>query len=69
MLDSSEAHDQASLKSAKDRDGELYPAFASEKSRNEASGKTVAHRHVPLIQTVQKNSGGATCAIHRQSGG
>ena len=54
MPDSSEAHDQASLKSAKDRDGEPYPAFASEKSRNEASGKTVAHRHVPLIQTVQK---------------
>ena len=32
--------DQASLKSAKDRDGEPYPAFASEKSRTEASGKT-----------------------------
>ena len=40
MPDSSEAHDQASLKSAKDRDGEPYPAFASEKSRTEASGKT-----------------------------
>ena len=33
MPDSSEAHDQASLKSAKDWDGEPYPAFASEKSR------------------------------------
>ena len=40
MPDSSEAHCQASLKSAKDRDGEPYSAFASEKSRTEASGKT-----------------------------
>ena len=40
MPDSIEAHCQASLKSAKDPDGEPYPAFASEKSWNEASGKT-----------------------------
>ena len=40
MPDSIEAHCQASLKSAKNPDGEPYPAFASEKSWNEASGKT-----------------------------
>ena len=40
MPDSIEAHCQASLKSAKNPDGEPYPAFASEKPWNEASGKT-----------------------------
>ena len=40
MPDSREAHCQASLKSAKDPDRRPYPAFASDKSRNEASGKT-----------------------------
>ena len=34
--------------------GEPYPAFTSDKSRDEASGKTVAHRQVPLIQKIQK---------------
>ena len=54
MSDSIEAHCQASLKSAKDPDGEPCPAFTSDKSWDEASGKTVAHRQVPLIQRVQK---------------
>ena len=40
MPDSIEAHCQASLKSAKDPDGGPYPAFASDKSWSEASGKT-----------------------------
>ena len=40
MPDSIEAHCQASLKSAKDRDRGPYTASASEKSLNEASGKT-----------------------------
>ena len=40
MTDSIEAQYQASLKSAKDPDGEPYPAFASKKSWNEVSGKT-----------------------------
>ena len=40
MLDSIESHCQASLKLAKNPNGEPYPAFASEKSWNEASGKT-----------------------------
>ena len=40
MPDSSEAQYQASLKTARDPNGEPYPAFASEKSWNEASGKT-----------------------------
>ena len=31
-----------------------YPAFTSDKSWDEASGKTVAHRQVPLIQKIQK---------------
>ena len=52
--DSIEAHCQASLKSAKGPDGEPYPAFTSEKSWDEASGKTMTHRQVPLIQKVQK---------------
>ena len=49
MPDSIEAHCQASLKSAKDPDGEPYCAFTSDKSWDEASGKTVAHRQVPVI--------------------
>ena len=40
MPDSREAHCQASLKMAKDLDRGPYPAFASDKSWNEASGKT-----------------------------
>ena len=40
MPDSIEAHCQASLKSVKDPDGGPYSAFASDKSWNEASGKT-----------------------------
>ena len=40
MPDSSEAHCQASLKSAKDPERGPYTAFASDKSWNEASGKT-----------------------------
>ena len=66
MLDSSEAHCQASLKSARDPDRGPYTAFASEKSWNEASGKTgsekkvyhktpvVQQRQVPIVQMVQK---------------
>ena len=34
--------------------GEPYPAFTSDKSWDEASGKTVAHRQVSLIQKIQK---------------
>ena len=30
------------------------PAFTSDKSWDEASGKTVAHRQVSLIQKIQK---------------
>ena len=86
--DSIEAHCQVSLKSAKDPDGEPYPAFASEKSWSQASGeigsekkfyhnvssgadfaKTVGHRQVPPDPESSENSGGATCAIHRQIGG
>ena len=52
--DSIKAHDQASLKTTRNPNGESYPAFASEKSWNEASGKTVAHRQVPLVQKIQK---------------
>ena len=52
--DSIKAHDQASSKTTRNPNGESYPAFASEKSWNEASGKTVAHRQVPLIQKIQK---------------
>ena len=52
--DSIEAHYQASLKTARNPNGEPYPASASEKLSNVASGKTVAHRQVPLIQRVQK---------------
>ena len=40
MPDSIEACCQASLKTANDPDGGPYPAFASDKSWNEASGKT-----------------------------
>ena len=40
MPDSSEALYQASLKTTRNPNGEPYPAFASEKSWNEASGKT-----------------------------
>ena len=47
-----EAHDQASFKTTRNPSGESYSAFASEKSWNEASGKTIAHRHVPSIETV-----------------
>ena len=52
--DSIKAHDQASLKTTRNPNGESYPAFSSEKSWNETSGKTVAHRQVPLIQKIQK---------------
>ena len=52
--DSIEAHYQASLKTARNPNGEPYPAFMSDKSLDEASGKTVAHRQVPLVQRVQK---------------
>ena len=70
MPDSVEAHCQASLKYAKNPDGEPYTAFASDKSWDEASGKTVAHRHVPLIQRVQKTVEVPRVQfIHRQTGG
>ena len=52
--DSIEAHYQASLKTARNPNGEPYPAFTSDKSWDEAPGKTVAHRQVQLIQRVQK---------------
>ena len=45
MLDSIEAHCQTSLKSAKDPDGEPYPAFTSDKSWDEASGKTGSEKN------------------------
>ena len=51
MPDSSEAHCQASLNTARNPNGEPYPVFASEKSRTEASDKTGSD---PLIQRVQK---------------
>ena len=54
MPDSIEAHCQTSLKTARNPNGEPYTAFTSDKSWDEASGKTVAHRQVPLIQRVQK---------------
>ena len=54
MPDSIEAHHQTSLKTARNPNGEPYPACTSDKSWDEASGKTVAHRQVPLIQRVQK---------------
>ena len=49
-----EAHYQASLKTARNPNGEPYTAFTSDKSWDEASGKTVAHTQVSLIQRVQK---------------
>ena len=52
--DSIEAHYQASLKTTRNPNGKPYSAFTSDKSWDEASGKTVAHRQVPLIQRVQK---------------
>ena len=52
--DSIKAHDQASLKTTRNPNGESYPAFASEKSWNEASGKTMHTDRVPSIETVQK---------------
>ena len=52
--DSIEAHYQASLKTARNPNGEPYPAFKSDRSWDEAPGKTVAHRQVQLIQRVQK---------------
>ena len=52
--DSIEAHYQASLKTARNPNGEPYSTFTSDKSWDEASGKTVAHRQVPLVQRVQK---------------
>ena len=54
MSDSIEAHCQASLKTARNPNGEPYTAFTSDKSWDEAPGKTVAHRQVPLIQRVQR---------------
>ena len=54
MPDSIEAHCQASLKTTRNPNGEPYPAFTSDKSWDEASGKTVAYRQVPLVQRVQK---------------
>ena len=54
MPDSIEAHFQASFKATRNPNGEPYPAFTSDKSWDEASGKTVTHRQVPLIQRVQK---------------
>ena len=40
MEESSEAHCQASLKTAEDPDGGPYPTYPSGKSWDEASGKT-----------------------------
>ena len=54
MPDSIEAHCQASLKTTRNPNGEPHPAFTSDKSWDEASGKTVAYRQVPLVQRVQK---------------
>ena len=54
MKDSIEAHCQTSLKTARNPNGEPYTAITSDKSWDEASGKTVAHRQVSLIQRVQK---------------
>ena len=42
------------MKTARNPNGEPYPAFTSDKSWDEASGETVAHRQVPLIQRVEK---------------
>ena len=42
------------MKTTRNANGEPYPAFTSDKSWDEASGKTVAHRQVPLIQKIQK---------------
>ena len=52
--DSIEAHYQASSKTTRNPNGEPYPAFTSDKSWDEASGNTMAHRQVPSIQRVQK---------------
>ena len=54
MPDSIEAHCQTSLKTDRNPNGEPYTSFTSDKSWDEASGKTVAHRQVPLIQRVLK---------------
>ena len=66
--DSIEAHDQASLKTTRNPNGEPYPAFTSDKSWDEASGKTVAHRQVPLVQRVQKTVEVPPDPVHRQVG-
>ena len=68
MPDSSEAQYQASLKTTKNPNGEPYPAFTSDKSWDEAPGKTVGHRQAPLIQRVQKTVEVPRVQFHRQTG-
>ena len=51
MPDSIEAHYQTSLKTAKNPNGEPYPAFTSD-TWDEASGKTVAHRQPSQTPTI-----------------
>ena len=65
MPDSIEAHCQASLKSAKDPDGEPYPAFASEKSWSEASGEKGSEKK--FYHNVSSGADfAATVVAHRQ---
>ena len=63
--DSIEAHCQVSLKSAKDPDGEPYPAFASEKSWSEASGEIGSEKK--FYHNVSSGADfAATVVAHRQ---
>ena len=63
--DSIEAHCQASLKSAKDPDGEPYPAFTSEKSWSKASGEIGSEKK--FYHNVSSGADfAATVVAHRQ---
>ena len=57
MLDSSEAHYQASLKTARNPNGEPYPVFTSDKSWDEASDKIGSEKKfyhkTPVVQPLQ----------------
>ena len=69
MPASSEAHCQASLKSAKDPDRGPYPAFASDKSWNKASDKTGSEIQFYPETSSSMEAGTASSDSSRQSDG
>ena len=62
--DSIKAHYQASLKTARNPNGEPYPSFTSDKPWDEAAGKTVTHRQVPPDPENSEDGGGAPDPVH-----